>query len=144
MSKKFFKENEIMNGSGGFAWLQGRRLATVQKAEAKVSGEFDPIKVCGDTATYAIYNGYSGEGTITFKKIDSEVLKLVAEGYQTGEMPDITIITAQKQRGTNKVERVAYHDVTIPEFKLADFGVDGITEEELPFKFGNFEVLETI
>ena len=75
---------------------------------------------------------------------DSTVLEELAEAYQTGIMPEISIVTAQKQRGTSKVERVAYSDITITEFMLAKFEKKAMTEEEVPFKFGNFEVLETI
>lgn len=77
-------------------------------------------------------------------KIDSEVLKLMADAFQTGEMPTMTIITALEQKGTNKVERIAYRDVTIDEMYLAKFEKKSKIEEEVPFKFGHFEVLETI
>ncbi|MCI8285250.1 MAG: phage tail tube protein [Firmicutes bacterium] len=144
MSKKFFKENEIMNGSGGFVWWGGRKLAVVRSFEAKITGSFEDIELCGDNATYSMYNGYSGEGTLTLLKIDSEILREIAEAYQSGVMPDISIVSAHQQRGTNKVERIAFLDVTITELMLAKFEKKATTEEEIPFKFGNFEVLETI
>ena len=72
------------------------------------------------------------------------MLSLLGDAYQTGEMPTITIITALTQKGTNKVERVALSDVTIDEFYLAKFEKKSKIEEEVPFKFGHFEVLESI
>lgn len=142
--KKFGRENEIMNGSGGFIWYNGRKLAVVRSFEAKITGEFEPIELCGDNATYSMYNGYSGEGTLTLLKIDSEILKEVAAAYQSGVMPDISIVSAHQQRGTNKVERIAFLDVMIKELMLAKFEKKAMTEEEIPFSFGNFELLETI
>ncbi len=139
-----FNPNRVMHGSGGTAWFNGKKLSTLQSVEAKVSGDFEEINVCGDNATYQVYNGYSGEGTLVWLKVDSEVLAMLAEAYRTGEMPSITIVTAQKQKGTNKVERVAYSDVVVTEFMLAKFEKKAMTEEEVPFKFGNFEVLETV
>ena len=68
----------------------------------------------------------------------------MAEAFQTGEMPTMTIITAIEQKGTNKVERIAYRDVTIDEMYLAKFEKKNKIEEEVPFKFGHFSVLETI
>ena len=47
-------------------------------------------------------------------------------------------------RDRNKVERVAYSDITVDEFMLAKFEKKAKTEQEVPFKFGNFEVLETL
>ncbi len=139
-----FNPNRVMHGNGGAAWWNGRKLATLQSVEAKVTGDFEEINVCGDPATYQIYNGYAGEGTLVWLKTDSEVMMELAAAYQDGVMPEITIITALKQKGTNKVERVAYSDVTVTEFMLAKFEKKAKTEEEVPFKFGGFEVLETL
>ena len=136
-----FNPNRIMHGNGGHAWFNGKKLTTLQSVEAKVAGDFEDINVCGDPATYRVYNGYSGEGTL---KIDSDVLSLIAAAYKSGEMPTITIITSQTMPGTNRAERVAYSDITIDEFTLAKFEKKSKTEEEIPFKFGNFEVLETL
>ena len=137
-----FNPNHIMHGNGGTAWWNGKKLSTLQSVEAKVTGDFENINVCGDPATYSVYNGYSGEGTLTVLKIDSDVLVEMAEAYRTGVMPDITVVTAQTQKGTNRVERVAYSDITVNEFMLAKFEKKAKTELEIPFKFGNFEVLE--
>lgn len=137
-----FNPNHIMHGNGGTAWWNGKKLSTLQSVEAKVTGDFEGINVCGDPATYSVYNGYSGEGTLTVLKIDSDVLVEMAEAYRTGIMPDITVVTAQTQKGTNRVERVAYSDITVNEFMLAKFEKKAKTELEIPFKFGNFEVLE--
>ena len=139
-----FNPNRIMHGNGGTAWWSGKKLTTLQSVEAKVTGDFEDINVCGDPATYKIYNGYAGEGTLTCLKIDSESLKPLAEACRSGLMPEITVVTAQTQKGTNKVERVAYSDVTVDEFMLAQFEKKTKTEQEIPFKFGNFEVLETL
>lgn len=139
-----FNPNRVLHSNQGNMWFNGKRLSTLQSVEAKVTGDFEEINNCGDPATYRIYNGYSGEGTFTMLKIDSEVLKLMADAFQTGEMPTMTIITALEQKGTNKVERVAYSDVTIDEMYLAKFEKKSKIEEEVPFKFGHFEVLETI
>ena len=139
-----FNPNRVLHSNQGNMWFNGKRLSTLQSVEAKVVGDFEEVNNCGDPATYRIYNGYSGEGTFKRLKIDSEVLKLMADAFQTGEMPTMTIITALEQKGTNKVERVAYSDVTIDEIYLAKLEKKSKIEEEVPFKFGHFEVLETI
>lgn len=139
-----FNPNRVMHGNGGNAWFNGKKLTTLQSVETKVTGDFEDVNVCGDPATYRVYNGFSGEGTLTHFKVDSDVLKLMGEAYKSGEMPTITIITSQQMPGTSKVERVAYSDVTIDEFYLAKFEKKTRSEEEIPFKFGNFEVLESL
>ena len=139
-----FNPNRVLHSNQGNMWFNGKRLSTLQSVEAKVTGDFEEVNNCGDPATYRIYNGYSGEGTFTMLKIDSEVLKLMADAFKTGEMPTMTIITALEPKGTNTVERVAYSDVTIDEIYLAKLEKKSKIEEEVPFKFGHFEVLETI
>ena len=139
-----FNPNRILHGNEGTAWFNGKKLTTLQSIEAKVSGDFEDINVCGDPSTHRVYNGYSGEGTFTCFKLDSDVVALMAEAFRTGEMPTITIITALSQKGTNKVERVALSDVTIDEFYLTKFEKKAKVEEEVPFKFGAFSLLESI
>lgn len=139
-----FNPNHILRGSGGNVWWGTKKLATLQSVETKVSGDFEDINVCGDNATYSVYNGYSGEGTLVYLKIDSDVVKQLAEAYRSGIMPEITITSSIEQKGTNKVERVAYSDIVVTEFMLAKFEKKAMVEEEVPFKFGNFQLLETI
>ena len=131
-----FNPNRILHGNEGTAWFNGKKLTTLQSIEAKVAGDFEDINVCGDPSTYRVYNGCF--------KLDSDVVALMAEAFRTGEMPTITIITALSQKGTNKVERVALSDVTIDEFYLAKFEKKAKVEEEVPFKFGKFDLLERI
>ncbi len=136
--------NNVMHSFGGNVWWNGKLIATLLSVETKVTADLEEQKFCGDTTTYQLYNGYSGEGTLTFAKTDSQIIKDLAAAYQSGVMPEITIITSQQQGGTNKVERVAYTGVTVSEFALAKFEVGARTDVEVPFKFSHFEVLETI
>lgn len=136
--------NQILTGSAGNVWLQGKLLAQVKSIELKVSGNFDDINFCGDTATYSKFSGWNGEGTLTMYKIDSTVLKLIADAYNSGDMPDIKIVTKLTNVKTGKSERVAVSGITITEFTLAKFEAKANVEEELPIKFSKYEVLDTI
>jgi len=141
---KEFNERQIMHGHGGHLWFNDKKITTLQSVEAKATGNWEEINVCGDTATYRVYNGYGGEGSFSFLKMDSDVMAYIAEGYQTGDIPETKIITLQKVPNSNKEERVAYMDVTFDEVTLAKFEKNAMTETEVPFKFGRFEVLQTI
>lgn len=141
---KEFNERQIMHGHGGHMWFNDKKITTLQKVEAKVVGNWEEIQACGDTATYRIYNGYSGEGSFSFLKMDSDVMQYIAEGFLSGDIPETRLITKQKVPNSNKEERVAYMDVTFDEATLAAFEKNAITETEVPFKFGRFEVLQAI
>ena len=136
--------SRILKGNTGNVWFNGQLLATVKKIEAKVKGEFEDDNFCGDNATYSIYNGWSGEGTLTMQKIDSTIWKLVAEAYKSGVMPTIKIITSLTDVSTNQSERASIENITITEFTLVGFEAKKLVEEEFPFKFSNYNILESI
>lgn len=137
-------QNRILTGSSGNVWLNGQRLAEVKSIEAKITGNFEEVGFVGDYATYNAYTGWTGEGSITLQKIDSKVLALVGDAYKTGVMPEVKIITQLEDRNTGKSERAAIAGVVITEFMLAKFENKTLIDEELPFKFSDYEILETI
>lgn len=136
--------NRVLRGSSGNVWYNGTKLATVLKIEAKVKGDFEDDSYCGDKSNYSIYNGWSGEGTITIRKIDSAIWKDISAGYKSGQMPEIKIITALTDIVTNQAERVSIEQITITEFDLVNFEAKKMLEASFPFKFSDYEVLETI
>ena len=137
-------QNRILSGRNGNVWLNGKLLAQIKSIEAKVTGNFEPVNFVGDYATYNAYTGWEGEGSVVMQKIDSTVLNLMAESFKTGEMPDIKFTTKLQDKSTGKSERVAISNVVITEFMLAKFENKALIEEELPFKFSDYEILETI
>ena len=137
-------QNRVLSGSNGNVWLNGKRIAQVKSIEAKITGSFEEVNLVGDYATYNAYTGWSGEGTLTLQKIDSTALKLLADGYKSGDMPDVKITTKLEDKSTGKSERVAISNVVFTEFMLTKFEGKALIDEELPFKFSDYEVLETI
>ena len=136
--------NRVLTGNSGNLWINGKLLSQLTAVELKVTGNFEEMNFCGNNSTHSRYSGYTGEGTISMKKIDSTVLSLVGEAYQTGVMPEIKIITKLTDNVTGKSERVAVNGITITEFILAKFEAKALVEEELPIKFSQYEILELI
>ncbi len=137
-------QNRILSGSNGNVWLNGKLLAQVKSIEAKITGNFEEVNFIGDYSTHHAYTGWSGEGTLVMQKIDSTVLSLMKDAYKTGELPELKIITQLKDNSTGKSERVAISNVVITELMLAKLENKALVEEEVPFKFSDYEVLETI
>lgn len=138
------KVNKILTGNTGNVWLNGKLLSTIKSIELKVTGNFEEVNFCGDNATYNRFTGWTGEGTITWGKVDSTVLALLAEAYKTGIMPEIKIITKVTDKSTGKSERAAVSDVVFTEFFLTKFEAKTPIDEETPLKFSDYEVLEEI
>jgi len=136
--------NKLLTGNTGAVWFQGKIVSTIKSIELKITGNFEEVSVCGENGTFNRYTGWSGEGTMTWNKIDSTVISLLADAYKSGIMPDIKIITKLTDKSTGKSERAAVSDVVITEFLLSKFEAKALVEEEIPLKFSNYEVLETI
>ncbi len=136
--------NRVLHGDKGYVWVNGKLLSQLKSIELKVTGNFEELNFCGDSATYNRFTGWTGEGTMTLQKIDSTVLDLVGDSYNTSIMPNIKIITKLTDDQTGKSERVAVSDVIISEFMLAKFEGKAPVEEEIPIKFSHYEILEKI
>lgn len=136
--------NRMLRGQHGHVWFNGQELATVQKFEAKMTGDFEDVNVCGDPATYEIYNGWSGEGTLEFLKFDSAVTRLIVESFLSGELPECEIIGLLENPATGKRERCRIGMVTFTEAMVMSFEKKSTITSSVPFKFADFEYLETI
>ena len=112
--------------------------------EAKVGADFEEVNVCGDPATYRIYNGYSGEGTFTVLKIDSDVLQMMADATSPAKCDGDHHHRTDSEGHQQGRARVAVRCDDSTNFIWSKFEKKAKVEEEVPFKFGHFSVLETI
>ena len=138
------KYQQIMHGSTSELYINGARDELATKIEIKMTGDFEDGAFCGDYASFPIYNGYTIEGTITDKKRDSALEQAIVEGYRTGVMPDITIISALGRPGNAARERWSLTGVVFTEAALANIEAKKAAERELPFKAVYAKNLEAI
>lgn len=138
------KQTKVLHGSCSEVYINGVRDVLATKIEVKVTGDFEDGAFCGDYGTFPIYNGYAIEGTLTDKKTDSTLEVAIAEGYRTGVMPDIVLITALTNPTTRQVERWSVSGVVFTEVALANIEAKKAVERELPFKAETYKNLEAI
>lgn len=138
------KQTKVLHGSCSEVYINGVRDVLATKIEVKVTGDFEDGAFCGDYGTFPIYNGYAIEGTLTDKKTDSTLEVAIAEGYRTGVMPDIVLITALTNPATRQVERWSVSGVVFTEVALANIEAKKAVERELPFKAETYKSLEAI
>ena len=138
------KQTKVLHGSCSEVYINGVRDVLATKIEVKVTGDFEDGAFCGDYGTFPIYNGYAIEGTLTDKKTDSTLEVAIAEGYRTGVMPDIVLITALTNPTTRQAERWSISGVVFTEVALANFEAKKAVERELPFKAETYKSLEAI
>ena len=138
------KQTKVLHGSCSEVYINGVREELATKIEAKVTGDFEDGTFCGEYGTFPIYNGYAVEGTLTGKKSDSSLEVAIAEGYRTGVMPDIVLMTSLTQPSTRKVERWSISGVVFTEVALANIEAKKAVEREMPFKAEKWKNLEAI
>lgn len=138
------KTTKTLHGSCGEVFVNGVRRPMATKIEVKITGNFTDQDVCGDYATYPIYNGYSIEGSIEELKTDSELELAIVKGYETGVMPDILLMTSLRNPATKKTERWSVSGVVFTEADLANIEAKNPVSQSLPFKAEKVTNLEAI
>lgn len=136
--------NRILKGSSGTVYVNGKQIATLTEATAKIKGDFSSHNFCGDPATYSSFDGWSGEGSLKWKKIDSTLWSELCDAYKTGVMPDVKIISVLTDKSTGKSERAAVSQITFTEFDLFNMKAKEAIECEFPYTFSQYEKLEAI
>lgn len=138
------KQTQQLHGSCSEVYINGQRDELATKIEVKVTGDFEDQSFCGEYGTYPVYNGYSIEGTITDVKSTSTLETAILEGYRTGIMPDIVLMTSLRNPNTRQAERWSISGVVFTEVALANIEAKKAVERELPFKAERWTSLEAI
>ncbi len=142
MSK--IRSQEVISGTFGTVWVNDEEWLHVTKFEAKVTGEFEDINMAGKLTTGKKFMGWTGEGTITVNKVNSTVTKMLAENFKKGIMPEIKIVGKLADPQARGAERVEILEVTFSEFMLLNFEVKAKMEEEIPFSFEDYNLIDAI
>ena len=137
-------KNQIIRGSFGRVWVDGELFSNVKSFEAKLTLNYEEVDIAGDLGKHQRYMGFTGEGTMTLHKINSKILAKLATAIKNGEMPDIKIISKLEDPTALGAERIELIEVTIDEVMLMKFENAAIGEEEVPFKFANYNLLDYI
>lgn len=137
------KANGVISGNDCTVWINNEVWDDIKSFEYKITGEFEDINFLNDPRTYKKYNGFNGEGTLTLNKKQSRGAKILADAFKTGIMPDIKIVSKIFNQSTGTSERAVFSEIIFSEFG-GKFEAKGISEEELPFSFSDFEFIETM
>ena len=141
MSKK---ASRVINGTHGAVWINGQKLADLEQIELKVNLEYEDVYFPEDTGKYRKFIGWTGEGSLTLKKVFSRGALLLGEAVKKGKIPEIEITTRLGDPDSYGVERTTVSGVTFNEFLLAKIEQRALLQEEMGFEYSDFDLLETI
>ena len=138
------KTNQIIRGTFGRVWIDGELFANVKSFEAKLTLNYEEVDLSNDLGKHQRYMGFTGEGTMTLHKINSKIFAKLAKAIKSGDMPEISVVGKLEDPTALGAERVSFTEVTIDEVMALKFENATIGEEEVPFKFTDYEPLDLI
>lgn len=135
----------VINGTYGYVYHDGQWLTNVKTAEATVEISKEEIKRAGTRWTAHKVTGLSGSGTINGYKVTSEFVELIGQIKDDKAGMFVTeLILKLEDPESYGAYRIRLKGVTFDKIPLINFEVGSIVEEELPFNFTGYELLDTI
>lgn len=138
------KSNKVINGTYGAVWVNGEKWLDVESFEAKVTINYEDVNMAEDPATHKKMTGWSGEGSLSVKKIYSRGANLMADGVKKGQLPEVNIVGKITDPDAFGAERVSISEITFNEFMLLKFEQKTLGTEELPFNFADYDPIDLI
>ncbi|MCI1592487.1 phage tail tube protein [Heyndrickxia oleronia] len=138
------KSTRQINGTFGSVWVNNEKWLDVESFEAKVTIDYEDVNMAEDLATHKKMTGWTGEGTLTVKKVYSRGASLLADGVKKGQLPEINLVGKLADPDAFGAERVAINEVTFNEFMLMQFEQKTLGTEELPFNFADYDPIDLI
>lgn len=145
----FMKEEDAISGkqAKAFATIDGRveELFYAKSLDSKITKKKSDVPVLGKTNVGKRPAGWDGTGTLTIYYVTSLFRKLMLEYIKTGKdfYFDLQVINEDPMSGAGKQTAVLkmcnLDEVTAAKF---DATSDDMLDEELPFTFGDYDLLD--
>jgi hypothetical protein len=143
MTKKA-TSNRRFNGTYGNIWVNGELFADVDSFEAKVKIDFEDVNEAGDLSTHKFMTGWSGDGSMTLRKIFSRGSIMIGKSLKEGICPVFTIVSKLADPNAYGAERISIKEVTFNEFTLMKFEQKTPLSEELSFNFADYDLIDLV
>ena len=144
----FMNERDALSGkqAKAFVTMNGRveELFYAKSLEAKITKKKTDVPVLGKTNVGKRSAGWDGTGTLTIYYVTSLFRSLMLDYVKNGTdfYFDLQVINEDPQSGAGKETKIL-KNCNLDEVIAAKFDAasDDLLEEELPFTFGDYELL---
>ncbi|QMV43742.1 phage tail tube protein [Cohnella cholangitidis] len=133
-----------INGSFGSVWWDGELLADIDSFEAKISIDREEVNMAGSLSKDSKMTGWSGEGTMTVKKVYSRAQRKIALAIKRGEDIRSKIVAKLADPDAYGTERVVLENVWFNEVTLMKFEQKTPGTEDIPFGFSDYNFPDLI
>ena len=134
-----------INGSFGTVWHEGEWQTNVQSAEALVEIGKQEMNLSGTRWVGHKVMSLTGTGNIKGYKLTSKFIKTIGSVAKDTGKPYVTeLIYKLADPEAFGAERIRLKGVQFDRIPLSSFEVNSLVEEELPFTFSGYELLDEI
>lgn len=138
------RPEQVINGTWGEVWIDGDYMAEIKGFEAKIAIEYEGIDRPRRLGKARKMLGWEGEGSITFHKVTSRFIKLIAEKLKEGKQVSATIISKLDDPDSLGAERIAVKNATFNDLTLANWEAKTAGEGETAFNYDDYDFLDLI
>lgn len=137
-----YRPEQVWSGTWGELWINGNYYAEVTAFKANVKLDKQEINKVGTLAKGYKTVGLTCTGSMKLNKVSSSLMKEISDNLKLGKVTVMTIIAKINDPDGIGPERVAIKDATFDEIDLANWEAKKILEENIPFTFSDWEVLD--
>lgn len=135
-----FNAQQVMSGTQGEIWIDGKYMAEVTgfKAEVKlIKEEVNQVKTM--FKQYKV-TGCEGSGNVKMNHVSSYFVNLMADNIRNARQTVVTIRVKLDDPDAVGREEVIIRDATFDKLTLMDWEAKKLTEDDYDFTFTDFEV----
>lgn len=135
-----FVAQQVMSGTQGEVWIDGKYMAEVTafKAEIKlIKEEVNQVKTM--SKQYKV-TGWEGTGNVKMNHVSSYFINLMAENIRNARQTVATIRVKLDDPDAVGREEVIIRDATFDKLTLMDWEAKKLTEDDYDFTFTDYEV----
>lgn len=138
-------ESRVINGSYGEVWSNGQWLTNVTQAEAVIEFNKEEVLRAGTRWTGHKMTSINGSGTITGYKVSTRWIEAQLDVLTDRGKPFVTELTFKLDDPESfGAMRAQLTGVMFDKIDIANYEVGSLVEEELPFTFTGFKLLDKI
>ena len=137
--------SRVINGTYGEVWMDGKWLSNFNHLEANVEIQKAELKISGNRWTKRKVTGLNGTGTISGFKVTSDLIQLntpMADSANPAVRTEIISKLADPE--AYGYERIRLKYVLFDRIQLANWTAGETVNEEWPFTFEGYELLDPI
>ena len=138
------ESKRVLNGTWADLWLGTRKVAELKGANAKVEYKKEDIPQCGIMWTGHKNVAVNGKGSFKINKAFSLMLDEIDQTIVDGKDKRYTIVSKLSDPDAYGEERVRLKNVSFDDLTLMNFEAQKPIEDEIPFTFEGYDILEKI